>query len=64
MKKKEAYLFWNAGVAYINEYPSQRTVCSSRVGNWKRAALKARKLGYHVRVYTNSSSIVLKPVKS
>ncbi len=49
MKRKEAYVFHNAGITYICTYPGQKTICYSKY--FRRATRKARNLGYNVKVY-------------
>ena len=49
--KKQAYLHWNGGHAYVNEYPSQRQVACSPTGDHEAAIRRANRKGYDVRVY-------------
>ncbi len=57
---KEAYVNWNAGICRVFTYPDQELIASGK--RFGPATRKARKLGYHVRVYTKDGSDVLPPM--
>lgn len=61
-RAKTAYVWWNAGICHIVEYPSQKAVCQSK--HFRRATRRARNLGYNVKVYcTYASDAPLDAVK-
>ena len=60
--RKEAYIRFNAGTYYALQYPSQRALAHSK--HFAYALRRARKLGYHTRVYVGWGSTVYKPIQA